>query len=101
MRERSSVQGLSGRGPYHVQSYPEQSQATAVFVLGLLGMFVLPLLAPFAWSMGNRELRAIEAGRRAPDNRQLARIGRVLGIVMSSLLILFVVLVFGLVFISL
>ena len=81
--------------------YPEQSQAIAVFVLGLLGMFVFPLLAPFAWSMGTRELGAIEDGRRSPDNRQLARIGQVLGIAMSLLLILFVVLVFGLVLMSL
>ena len=79
-------------------SYPEQSQAVAVFVLGLL---VLPLLAPFAWAMGRRELAAIDAGRRPPDNRQLARIGQVLGIVMSSLLILFVVLIVALIAISL
>ena len=82
-------------------SYPEQSQAVAVFVLGLLGLLVLPLLAPFAWAMGRRELAAIDAGRRPPDNRQLARIGQVLGIVMSSLLILFVVLIVALIAISL
>ncbi len=82
-------------------NYPEQSQATMVFVLGLLGMLVLPLLAPFAWSMGTRELKAIEAGRRPPGNRQLARIGQILGITMSLLLALFVVLVFGLILVSL
>lgn len=95
------VQDWSARGTDGVSSYPEQSQAVAVFVLGLLGMFVFPLLAPFAWSMGTRELRAVDAGRRAGDNRQLARIGQILGIVMSLLLILLVVLVFGLVLVSL
>ncbi|MEM9134078.1 MAG: DUF4190 domain-containing protein [Actinomycetota bacterium] len=73
--------------------YPEQSQATAAFVLGLLGFFVMPLLAPFAWAMGSREIAAIDAGRRPPGNRTLARIGQVLGIVMSAVLILIVVLV--------
>lgn len=67
-----------------VAIYPEQSRATAVFVLGPLGIFVLPLLAPFAWTMGNPELAAIKGGRRPPDNRQLARVGQILGIVMSS-----------------
>ena len=88
----------AGRDGSH---YLEQSQATAAFVLGLLGMVLFPPLAPFAWAMGSRELRAIDAGRRPPDNRRLARIGQILGIVMSSFLILFVVLVVGLVAISL
>ena len=96
-----TVRDQSGQGSDGVPLYPEQSQATAVFVLGLLGMFVFPLLAPFAWSMGTGELRAVDAGRRPPHNRQLARIGQVLGILMSLVLILFVVLVFGLVLISL
>ncbi|MGB5756812.1 MAG: hypothetical protein WBM50_07860 [Acidimicrobiales bacterium] len=86
---------------YSVPSYPEQSRATAVFVLGLMGMLVFPLLAPFAWTMGNRELAAIDAGRRPPDNRQLARIGQILGIAISLLLILLVALLFGLVLVSL
>jgi ABC-type Fe3+ transport system permease subunit len=89
--------GVGYGGPPH----PEQSQATTVFVLGLLGLLVFPLLAPFAWTMGTRELAAIDAGRRPPDNRHLARIGQILGIVMSSLLILFVVVIVALVVVSL
>lgn len=96
-----SVQDQAAQRPGGVPRYQEQSQATTVFVLGLLGILVFPLLAPFAWAMGNRELQAIKAGRRAPDNRQLARIGQILGIAMSLLLILFVVLVFGLLLVSL
>jgi hypothetical protein len=86
---------------YGLPRYREQSQAMAVFVLGLLGMFVFPPLAPFAWAMGNREFAAIDAGRRPPDSRHLARIGQVLGIIMSLLLILFVVLVVALIAVSL
>lgn len=91
----------SAPGPYAPAAYPEQSQATAAFVLGLLGFFVFPLLAPFAWAMGSREIAGIDAGRRPPDNRSLARIGQVLGIIMSALLILFVVLVLLLIGLSL
>lgn len=90
-------------GPAHGgwAAYPEQSRATAAFVLGLLGMLVFPLLAPFAWAMGSQEIAAIDAGRRPPDNRSLARIGQILGIAMSVLLILFVLLIVVLLVVSL
>ena len=81
--------------------YPEQSKSTAVFVLGLVGFLVFPLAAPFAWALGSREIAAIKAGRRPPDGRALARIGQVLGIIVTVVLILFVLLVIGLVAISL
>ncbi len=82
--------------PVFVRSYPEQSRSSTVFVLGLLGILVFPLLAPFAWFMGNRELSAIRAGRRPPENEGLARVGQVLGIIVSVFLLLFAALVFGL-----
>lgn len=100
MSEPSFDQPIPAAG-YAAAPYPEESRSQTVFVLGLCGMFVMPLLAPFAWRMGNRELAAIDAGRRTPDNRQLAQIGRLLGIVMSTLLILFVVAVLGLIGVSL
>ena len=84
-----------------MSSYPEESRAVTVFVLGILGLVVFPLLAPFAWVIGNQELAAIDAGHRSPNNRGLAQAGRILGIVVSILLVLFVVLVFGVVAISL
>lgn len=65
--------------------------------LGVIAICVFPLVAPFAWAMGTREIRAIDAERRPPENRQLAQIGRVLGIVMSMVLIMFAVVVFGLI----
>jgi hypothetical protein len=65
-----------------------------VFVFGLCGLLVFPLLAPFAWFMGNEEIAAIDAGRRAPENRQLARAGQIMGIIMSALLIIFAVATF-------
>lgn len=68
--------------------YAEQSQATTVLVLGILGLVVCGLCAPFAWSMGNTEVQGIDAGRRPPENRQTAQIGRILGIVGTVLLLM-------------
>jgi hypothetical protein len=59
-----------------------------VLVLGILGLVVCQVLGPFAWVMGNRELEAIDAGRRPPENRGTANAGRVLGIVGTVLLAL-------------
>lgn len=72
--------------PSQSGSYPEASQATTVLVLGILGLVICQVLGPFAWVMGNRELEAIDAGRRAPENRGTANAGRILGIVSTVLL---------------
>lgn len=66
--------------------YPEPSQATTVLVLGILGLVLCGILAPFAWVMGNRELEAIDAGRRSPENRGTANAGRILGIIGTVIL---------------
>lgn len=66
--------------------YPEQSKATTVLVLGILGIVICSVLAPIAWYMGNEEVRAIDAGRRDPTNRSSANAGRILGIVGTVLL---------------
>lgn len=69
-------------------SYPEQSQATTVLVLGILAVVLCQILGPFAWVMGNNELVAIDAGRRPPENRGTANAGRILGIIATVLLAL-------------
>jgi uncharacterized membrane protein YjgN (DUF898 family) len=76
--------------------YPEQSQATVALVLGILGLVVCGVLAPFAWSMGQKEVNAIDNGLRPPENRSTANAGRILGIIGTVLLgiaLLFLVLV--------
>ncbi|HWB89811.1 MAG TPA: hypothetical protein VG872_11480 [Acidimicrobiia bacterium] len=67
------------------RAYPEPSQASLLLVLGIIGIFV-PILGPFAWVLGNKELRAIDSGRRAPENRSTANAARVLGIIGTVLL---------------
>lgn len=72
--------------PSDPQRYPEPSQATTVLVLGILGLVLCGILAPFAWVMGNREIQGIDAGRRNPENRGTANAGRILGIIGTVLL---------------
>jgi hypothetical protein len=65
-----------------VQSpYPEQSQATTILVLGILSIVCCGPLGIAAWIMGNNELKAIDEGRRPPENRGNANAGRICGIV--------------------
>lgn len=74
-----------GAPPVH---YPEKSQSQTVLIVGLVSIVFCQLLGPVAWYMGNEEVKAIDEGRRSPEQRQLADIGRIIGMVMTGLLIL-------------
>ena len=81
----------------HERAYREESRASTALVLGILSL-MLPILGPFAWSIGLSEIAAIDENRRPPENRSTANAGRILGIISTILLVavtLFVV-VFGL-----
>lgn len=67
--------------------YPEHSQAVTSLVLGIVGLFI-PLLGPFAWKFGHDEIKAIDAGRRPPNNYGMATAGRILGIIGTVFLVL-------------
>ena len=67
--------------------YPEESQALLTLILSLVGIFVCSgVLSPVAWYFGNKELAAIDAGRRDPSKRDMAKAGQVIGIIGSVLL---------------
>ena len=76
------------------QYYPQDSQATTILVLGILSLILCQFLGPFAWVMGNKEIAAIDAGERPPENRSTAQTGRILGIISTVLLIIGVVFAF-------
>jgi len=69
-------------------AYEEKSEAVVALILGILGFVVCQLTSPFAWQIGQRELDAIDAGRRDPKDRGLATAGKILGIVGTALLVL-------------
>ena len=88
-----------GHGGYGAPAAPAHPSASTVLVLGILGLVVCGILAPFAWVKGTRTLREIDAQPGRWSGRDQVQIGRVLGIVGSVLLGL--ALVFALVMIVL
>ncbi|MFJ9314926.1 hypothetical protein ACIRN4_12090 [Pimelobacter simplex] len=90
-----------GPNPYDPQPYqpyggyglppappPDHPQATTVLVLGILGIALCQVLAPFAWVMGGRVRKEIAASRGTVGGSQMVTIGWVLGIAGSCLLLL-------------
>ena len=63
--------------------------AVIVFVMGLLGLLLCPILAPVAWIMGNSYMAKCQAMAVEPEG--LAVAGRILGIIGTCLLILAIV----------
>ncbi|MDP9494545.1 MAG: DUF4190 domain-containing protein [Actinomycetota bacterium] len=70
------------------QHHTEPSQATTALVLGIVGIMLCGLLSPIAWWMGRKEVNAIDAEQRPPENRGMARIAQVLGIIGTGILVL-------------
>jgi hypothetical protein len=85
-------QGPGGYGPppYGQQGYPQAAQdhpqGTVVLILGIAGIFV-GLAAPFAWYLGSKALKEIRASGQSYANEQQIVIGRILGIVITILMI--------------
>ena len=73
---------------------PDHPQANTVLVLGILGLVVCGILAPFAWVMGNRVVREIDASSGQLGGRSNANAGRICGMIGTILIgigLLFVV----------
>jgi hypothetical protein len=67
------------------------SRATTSLILGILGFVCCQLCAPFAWYMGQQELKAIKAGQSPVAGQGFATAGWILGII-GSILLVFVLL---------
>ncbi len=82
--------GQYGGGQYGGGQYggepPRHPSATTVLVLGILGLVVCGVLAPFAWIKGNGVLREIDAAPGRYSGRDQVSIGRILGIIGTALL---------------
>jgi hypothetical protein len=77
---------------------PPQSagtQAVVALILGILGLIpCCSLLAPIAWFIGNQELKAIAQGRSSATGEVFAKIGMVLGMLGTLMLVLYLLWVF-------
>lgn len=79
---------------------PRHPQATTSLVLGILGLAVCGVLAPFAWYIGQQAVRQIDAAPWSYSGRSEANAGRILGIVGTALIAAGVLAVVGLVSVS-
>ena len=66
----------------------DHPQTTTILILGILGLVLCQVLGPFAWSMGNKALREIDASQGQLGGRDTVNVGRILGIVATALLVL-------------
>jgi hypothetical protein len=68
-----------GHNPYGNSQYGtlEASRATMILVFGILSLVVCQLFGPFAWSMGNEDLRKMDAGTMNPRERGTVQAGRI------------------------
>jgi hypothetical protein len=69
-----------------IQYAPDHPRATTAMVLGILGVVLCQVLAPFAWVIGKRTLSEIDAAHGRMGGRGAAQAGYVLGIVGTVLL---------------
>ncbi len=81
-----------GPGPGY---YPQRDHPSAItsLILGILGLVICPLTAPFAWSIGGKAVKEIDQsayGGSPLGGRGQAQAGRILGIIGTVYLILLV-----------
>lgn len=71
----------------------EPHRGTAIIIIGLLGLFMLPFVfGPLAWMWANEDLRKMRSGRMDPEGKGNTEAGRMMGIIATIFAI--VVLVF-------
>lgn len=81
---------------------PKHPQATTVLILGILGVVLCGVLAPFAWVMGNKAIAEIRASPGTYGGESEVNAGRILGIIGTVLLALgLIVIAIGIAFIGL
>ena len=68
--------------PYGIGA-PDHPQATLVLVLGIVSVVVCGLVGPFAWVIGNRVIREIDASGGQLGGRSNANAGRIIGMVIT------------------
>ena len=80
---------------YATPTPPAHGSATTAMSLGLIGLIgiltcagVTLLLSPFAWAIGSKTVREIDADPDSYSGREMAVAGKVMGIIGTVLLIL-------------
>jgi hypothetical protein len=69
----------SARG--RASRYTAPHRGGSILALGILGLAVCGICGIVAWSMGNQDLRDIDAGRMDPSGRGMVQAGRICGMI--------------------
>lgn len=80
--------------PYYPQPYgpvQDHPQATLVLILGILSIVICSLIGPFAWAIGKRAVREIDASGGTLGGRTQAQVGYIMGMIVTILMIIGVV----------
>lgn len=72
--------------PGYPVARPDHPRATTSMVLGILGLVVCSICAPFAWSIGGKVVKEIDASGGAYGGRGQAQAGYIMGIIGTILL---------------
>jgi predicted Zn finger-like uncharacterized protein len=65
----------------------EPHRGTTILVLGILSLVVCAFLGPFAWVMGNGDMRKIREGTMDPEGEGTTQAGRICGMISTILMI--------------
>ena len=77
---------------------PQHPQTTLILVLGICSLVLCQVVGPFAWVMGNKAIREIDASPGRYSGRDTVNIRRILGAGAYALLVIgLLVLVVGIV----
>jgi hypothetical protein len=79
-----------GQPGYGYQQQPQQDhpRATMSMILGILGLVICGVLAPFAWAMGRKTMNEIDASGGQLGGRGMAQAGFIMGIIGTVILAL-------------
>jgi hypothetical protein len=77
--------------PGYPVARPDHPRATTSMILGILGLVICSICAPFAWSIGGKAVKEIDASGGAYGGRGQAQAGYIMGIIGTVLLGLTVV----------
>jgi hypothetical protein len=78
-------------GGYGYQQQPPQQdhpRATMSMILGILGLVICTVIAPFAWRIGKKTMDEIDASGGRLGGRGMAQAGYIMGIIGTVVLVL-------------
>jgi len=68
-------------------------RGATILAFGILGLVVCQLFGVAAWVMGNEDLTAMDRGYMDPSGRDLTKAGRILGIVATTITLIWIAIV--------